>query len=82
MPKQDFDTLDYMGPVVVGVLFTVFLFLVSFLFINFFCITKHDDVTAFERIAARHNMRMGPHSLAVVKRGNFYEEDESYVSEA
>ncbi|CAJ0951999.1 unnamed protein product, partial [Mesorhabditis belari] len=64
MPSQDFDLIDYMGPVVVGILFSVISFF-NFVFINFFCITKTDDITVFEKFGAKYNMRLGPHSLNV-----------------
>ncbi|VDO22416.1 unnamed protein product [Haemonchus placei] len=50
MAKQDFETIDYFGPVVVAAIFAVALFLISFFIINFFCITKYDDVTQFEKV--------------------------------
>ncbi|CAJ0582950.1 unnamed protein product, partial [Mesorhabditis spiculigera] len=82
MPKQEFETLDYLGPIAVGIAFTIMLFVISFFGINFFCILKHDDVTAFERMGARYNMRLGPHRMSVVKQGLAYEEGREYDSES
>ncbi|GMS95137.1 hypothetical protein PENTCL1PPCAC_17312, partial [Pristionchus entomophagus] len=67
MPKQEFDIIDYAAPVVMGILFAIGLFLSSIV-INFTCIQKEDEITQFEKWGARHNMKMGPHSLAVVKK--------------
>ncbi|VDM72225.1 unnamed protein product, partial [Strongylus vulgaris] len=49
MAKQEFEMLDYFGPVVVAAIFGITLFLISFLIINFFCISKYDDFTKFEK---------------------------------
>ncbi|EYC28028.1 hypothetical protein Y032_0008g296 [Ancylostoma ceylanicum] len=49
MAKQEFEPIDYLGPVVVAAIFAVTLFLLSFFVINFFCITKYDDFTQFEK---------------------------------
>ncbi|TKR58652.1 hypothetical protein L596_030067 [Steinernema carpocapsae] len=49
MPKQDFDTIDYVGPVIVAAVFAVIVFAISFFVINFMCILKHDDDTVFEK---------------------------------
>ncbi|VDL80012.1 unnamed protein product [Nippostrongylus brasiliensis] len=50
MAKQDFEPIDYFGPVVVAAIFAVALLLISFFVINFFCITKYDDITKFEKV--------------------------------
>ncbi|VDM78082.1 unnamed protein product [Strongylus vulgaris] len=71
MAKQEFEMLDYFGPVVVAAIFGITLFLISFLIINFFCISKYDDFTKFEKFGAKHNWRMGPHRLHIVKKGGF-----------
>ncbi|EPB71085.1 hypothetical protein ANCCEY_09834 [Ancylostoma ceylanicum] len=74
MAKQEFEPIDYLGPVVVAAIFAVTLFLLSFFVINFFCITKYDDFTQFEKASsfgAKHNWRMGPHKLHIVKKGGF-----------
>ncbi|PIO57900.1 hypothetical protein TELCIR_20679, partial [Teladorsagia circumcincta] len=76
MAKQDFETIDYFGPVVVAGLFAIALFLISFFIINFFCITKYDDVTQFEKIGARHNWRLGPHRMLHSKNGGLIVKDE------
>ncbi|VDD88293.1 unnamed protein product [Enterobius vermicularis] len=143
MPIQDFDLFDYIAPVVVAVVFAFFVFIISFCCINFFCVTKFDDLTVFEKtalnleielaeknkrstatspespkkavasplitalcfpkprkrrfsttlrflkeksvkpiyqIAAKRNIRMGPHRVSTVKRGGFpstYARDEA-----
>lgn len=76
MAKQEFDVLDYFGPVVVAAIFSVILFLISFCIINFFCITKYDDVTVFEKIGAKRQWRLGPHRLHVGKDGGLVVEDD------
>lgn len=50
MPLQEFSIVDYWGPVVVAIIFAVILFLLSFFIINWFCITKRDDFTVFEKV--------------------------------
>ncbi|KAF8372727.1 hypothetical protein PRIPAC_79156 [Pristionchus pacificus] len=67
MPKQEFDLLDYTAPIIVGILFAIGLFFSS-LIINFTCIKKDDEITHFEKWGARRNIRLGPHSLSVVKK--------------
>lgn len=52
MAKQEFEPIDYLGPVVVAAIFAVTLFLISFFIINFFCITKYDDFTQFEKASS------------------------------
>uniref|UniRef100_A0A915N2M3 Uncharacterized protein n=1 Tax=Meloidogyne javanica TaxID=6303 RepID=A0A915N2M3_MELJA len=47
MPKQEFDAIDMMGPVVAALIFAVVL--ISFTIINWYCITKKDDLTVFEK---------------------------------
>uniref|UniRef100_A0A183BKC2 Uncharacterized protein n=1 Tax=Globodera pallida TaxID=36090 RepID=A0A183BKC2_GLOPA len=50
--------------------FVLLVFLISFLFVNFFLITEEDDLTVFEKFGARHfGVRLGPHSLAQIKSG-------------
>lgn len=48
MPKQEFEFVDYLGPLAVSVCFAVILFFLS-LIINFIWITKEDDRTVFEK---------------------------------
>ncbi|GMT22758.1 hypothetical protein PFISCL1PPCAC_14055, partial [Pristionchus fissidentatus] len=67
MPKQEFDVIDYMAPVIMGVLFAIAAFLVSVV-INFTCIQKDDEITKFEKWGAKHNIRAGVHRLSVVKK--------------
>lgn len=71
MPKQEFDVLDYMGPVVVAIIFAILVLIISFAIINFYCITKKDDLTCFEKIGSRVNLRLGPHTMAVIRRGGY-----------
>ena len=51
MPKQVFELTDYFGPVVVAVIFAIVLLLISFFFINWFCVNHKDDLTAFEKVS-------------------------------
>ncbi|KAF8386692.1 hypothetical protein PRIPAC_75834 [Pristionchus pacificus] len=67
MGVQEFELIDYVAPVVVGVIFSVVLFFLS-VCINFTCIKKNDDITEFERWGAKYNLRMGPHRLDVTKQ--------------
>jgi len=71
MPKQEFDILDYCAPIVVAVIFALIVLIISFAIINFYCITKRDDLTCFEKIGDRVNLRLGPHSMAVIRRGGY-----------
>uniref|UniRef100_A0A1I8A7U0 Col_cuticle_N domain-containing protein n=1 Tax=Steinernema glaseri TaxID=37863 RepID=A0A1I8A7U0_9BILA len=50
MPKQDFDLIDMMGPLVAAAIFIVCLFLLS-VCINFTCIKEDDDRTVYEKVA-------------------------------
>jgi len=68
---MEFDIVDYMGPVVCAIIFAIVCFLISFLIINYYCITKKDDLTIFEKMGARANMRLGPHTLLQIKRGGY-----------
>uniref|UniRef100_A0A0M3I1E9 DUF3149 domain-containing protein n=1 Tax=Ascaris lumbricoides TaxID=6252 RepID=A0A0M3I1E9_ASCLU len=71
MPKQEFDFIDYTGPLAVACLFALLVFLISFLIINFYCITRMDDLTVFEKFGARDGIRLGPHTMAQIKRGGY-----------
>uniref|UniRef100_A0A7E4UU24 Col_cuticle_N domain-containing protein n=1 Tax=Panagrellus redivivus TaxID=6233 RepID=A0A7E4UU24_PANRE len=71
MPEQIFEAVDYIGPVVVAAIFAAVLFLLSFCVINWLCIFRTDDVTAFEKLGARYNVKLGVHSLSEVKRGGY-----------
>ncbi|KAK5964599.1 hypothetical protein GCK32_001808 [Trichostrongylus colubriformis] len=76
MAKQDFEPLDYFGPIVVAAIFAIVLFLISFFIINFFCITKYDDVTKFEKFGAKRNWRLGPHRVIYAKNGGLIVKDD------
>ncbi|CAI4221715.1 unnamed protein product [Auanema sp. JU1783] len=77
MPKQDFEPLDYFGVVAVAVIFGIITFILSFFIINFFCITKYDDITHFEKFGAKRNIRLGPHDIRTIKvRGGLIHEME------
>lgn len=52
MPALEFDWLDYLAPVFVALIFVLLLLIISFCFINFFCVTKYDDLTVFEKVRA------------------------------
>jgi len=71
MPKQEFEVIDYMGPVVVAIIFAIILFLISFFIINWYCIKHNDDLTIFERMGHRANIRLGPHKMSVIRRGGY-----------
>uniref|UniRef100_A0A7E4UT59 Nematode cuticle collagen N-terminal domain-containing protein n=1 Tax=Panagrellus redivivus TaxID=6233 RepID=A0A7E4UT59_PANRE len=71
MPEQVFDYIDLLGPVAVAVIFAAILFLISFFCLNWCCILKHDDITDFERLGAKYNLKLGPHSLHEVRRGGW-----------
>ncbi|KAK6746826.1 hypothetical protein RB195_000218 [Necator americanus] len=67
MPKQTFSLLDYCGPLVLGATFMLILFIFSLL-MNFLFIRKRDEITSFEKLGAKYNLRVGPHRVSVVKR--------------
>ncbi|KAI6243604.1 hypothetical protein M3Y99_00022200 [Aphelenchoides fujianensis] len=71
MPKQEFDWLDYMGPVVVAIIFAIVCLIISFTIINWYCITSRDDLTVFEKAGKRANLRLGPHRMSVIQRGGY-----------
>ncbi|CEF63197.1 Hypothetical protein SRAE_1000146000 [Strongyloides ratti] len=71
MPLQEFSIVDYWGPVVVAIIFAVILFLLSFFIINWFCITKRDDFTVFEKLGKNYDMKLGPHDMVDIRRGGY-----------
>lgn len=71
MPKQEFDIIDYLGPVVVAIIFAISLLIISFTCINWYCITHMDDLTVFEKAGKKANIRLGPHRMSVIKRGGY-----------
>ncbi|VDN02677.1 unnamed protein product [Thelazia callipaeda] len=64
--KQEFHFYDYLGPIAVALLFAIAVLLISFFVLNFFFISKYDDPTVFERLASKHNLRLGPHDVQTV----------------
>lgn len=50
MPKQQFEILDYAGPLFVGAAFALIVFFLTFV-INFAFIRRSDEVTAFEKVS-------------------------------
>ncbi|KAI6191094.1 hypothetical protein M3Y97_00190500 [Aphelenchoides bicaudatus] len=71
MPKQEFEVIDYMGPLVVAIIFAIILFLISFTIINWYCIKHNDDLTVFEKMGKKHNLKLGPHKMSVIRRGGY-----------
>ncbi|VDN53133.1 unnamed protein product [Dracunculus medinensis] len=74
MPKQEFEFVDYLGPLAVSVCFAVILFFLS-LIINFIWITKEDDRTfgsTFDLRCGVHRMRHRPNRVIVFFAGHFY----------
>uniref|UniRef100_A0A9J2PCL0 Nematode cuticle collagen N-terminal domain-containing protein n=1 Tax=Ascaris lumbricoides TaxID=6252 RepID=A0A9J2PCL0_ASCLU len=62
MPQQEFEFIDYLGPLAVSICFAVALFLLS-LVINFIWITKKDDRTVFEKFGSTFDLRCGVHRM-------------------
>ncbi|KAI6204749.1 hypothetical protein M3Y94_00712700 [Aphelenchoides besseyi] len=58
MPKQEFTVLDFLGPVVVSIVFFIFCMIFSIV-ANWTLITPQDDVTKFEKIGRNYNRRWG-----------------------
>ncbi len=50
MPKQAFDVIDYMGPLVVAAAFSLIVFVLCATVINFCMIRNDDDLTVFEKV--------------------------------
>ncbi|KAK5984523.1 hypothetical protein GCK32_021020 [Trichostrongylus colubriformis] len=67
MGKQTFTLLDYCGPLIVGAVFALILLVLSLL-MNFVFIRQRDEITSFEKLGAKYNLRVGPHRVSVVKR--------------
>ncbi|WKY07417.1 hypothetical protein Q1695_007120 [Nippostrongylus brasiliensis] len=67
MPKQTFSVLDYCGPLLVGATFASIVFVLS-LAMNWLFIRQRDEITSFEKLGAKYNLRVGPHRVSVVKR--------------
>ncbi|KAH7717513.1 Protein T01C8.2 [Aphelenchoides avenae] len=70
MPKQTLDWVDYTAPLATAAVFGLFVFVFSFTIINWFCITRKDDLTVFERMGSPVNLRLGPHTMSVIRRGD------------
>ncbi|EJW82127.1 hypothetical protein WUBG_06962 [Wuchereria bancrofti] len=62
MPKQEFEFIDYLGPLAVSVCFVIALFILSAI-INFIWITKNDDRTVFEKFGSTFDLRCGVHRM-------------------
>lgn len=50
MPKQVFYFYDYLGPLVVALIFVIACLFIAFFILNFLLIRKEDDLTVFERV--------------------------------
>ncbi|CAI5449521.1 unnamed protein product [Caenorhabditis angaria] len=66
MGKQEFEILDYAAPLFVGAAFGFVVLLLTFA-INFLLIRRSDEVTAFEKLGAKYNLRVGPHRVSLVR---------------
>uniref|UniRef100_A0A914S3F0 Uncharacterized protein n=1 Tax=Parascaris equorum TaxID=6256 RepID=A0A914S3F0_PAREQ len=62
MPQQEFEFIDYLGPLAVSICFAISLFFLS-LVINFIWITKNDDRTVFEKFGSTFDLRCGVHRM-------------------
>ncbi|VDN02454.1 unnamed protein product [Thelazia callipaeda] len=62
MPKQEFEFIDFMGPLAAPFCFVLLLFVLSVI-INFTCITKNDDRTIFEKFGSKFDLRCGVHRM-------------------
>uniref|UniRef100_A0A914C0Q6 Uncharacterized protein n=1 Tax=Acrobeloides nanus TaxID=290746 RepID=A0A914C0Q6_9BILA len=71
MPKQHFNVIDYFGPLAVGIIFIILLLIISFFIINFYLITPKDDLTKFELLGSKANLRLGVHKMSTIKRGGY-----------
>uniref|UniRef100_A0A914E884 ATP synthase F0 subunit 8 n=1 Tax=Acrobeloides nanus TaxID=290746 RepID=A0A914E884_9BILA len=71
MPKQEFIWLDYTAPVFVFVLFFIIIFILCITLINYCYITNKDDLTVFEKLGKRFNIRLGPHTWDNIRRGGY-----------
>jgi len=71
MPKQEFEVIDYMGPLIVAIIFAILLFLISFFIINWYCIRHNDDLTVFEKMGKKRGVKLGPHKMSVIRRGGY-----------
>ncbi|KAK0404962.1 hypothetical protein QR680_017726 [Steinernema hermaphroditum] len=68
MPKQDFGAIDMVAPVIVAAVFAVIVFVISFFIINFWCINKGDDITVFEKMGQKSNVRLGRRNSKFLKK--------------
>ncbi|CAD6187802.1 unnamed protein product [Caenorhabditis auriculariae] len=66
MGAQTLSFIDYGAVLIVGLMMAVILFTLSVCF-NFWLIREDDDVTVFEKMAARRGIRMGPHRISHVQ---------------
>jgi hypothetical protein len=54
--KQQFDLIDYFGPLIVFAVFIVVLLLASFFIFNYCFVRKLDDYTVFEEVIINVNI--------------------------
>ncbi|VDK46405.1 unnamed protein product [Anisakis simplex] len=77
MPLQEFEFVDYLGPLAVSTCFAVIIFFLS-LVINFVWIRKDDDRTVFEKFGSTFDLRCGVHRMR--HRPNKVSSSESFHS--
>uniref|UniRef100_A0A0K0ETY1 Uncharacterized protein n=1 Tax=Strongyloides venezuelensis TaxID=75913 RepID=A0A0K0ETY1_STRVS len=64
---QDLYFIDYFAPVILVFLFFLLIFIISFTCINFFCISKDDELTVFDNFGAKNHLRLGPRSFKKIE---------------
>uniref|UniRef100_A0A0N5AF02 Col_cuticle_N domain-containing protein n=1 Tax=Syphacia muris TaxID=451379 RepID=A0A0N5AF02_9BILA len=62
MPKQEFEFIDYLGPLAVALAFAFVVFILSIIF-NFLLIRKDDDRTVIEKFGSTFDLRCGVHRM-------------------
>uniref|UniRef100_A0A914C6F2 Uncharacterized protein n=1 Tax=Acrobeloides nanus TaxID=290746 RepID=A0A914C6F2_9BILA len=67
MGMQTFEFVDYLAPLCVFLIFWTTIFLLCVI-INYAFITYRDDLTVFEKLGRRWNMKLGPHTIDQIRR--------------
>uniref|UniRef100_A0A914YMX3 Uncharacterized protein n=1 Tax=Panagrolaimus superbus TaxID=310955 RepID=A0A914YMX3_9BILA len=68
--KQQLELIDYFGPLICALIFTIILALISLTCLNYCCVSPTDDLTKVEEWGYHHHMHMklGPHRQSVIER--------------
>uniref|UniRef100_A0A914DTT5 ATP synthase F0 subunit 8 n=1 Tax=Acrobeloides nanus TaxID=290746 RepID=A0A914DTT5_9BILA len=66
MGMQTFAFVDYLAPICVFLIFWTTIFVLCVIF-NYLFITRIDDLTVFEKLGRKWNIRLGPHTMSQIR---------------